>query len=334
MKHAVIINSHVAQILIASVFAIQGLISPQIASAQSWPKEQPIKIVVGFTAGSGTDVLARVVANELGPLLGATIIVENKPGAGGVVATGGVVRSPADGYTILAQSAAHTVNPAVYSNLPYDVIKDLSGVAPFGSLPFVMVVSPAKNYKDVKDLVERAKANNGKFNYGSSGAGTATHLNAEKFVRATSTNAVHIPYRGSSEVLNEIMAGRLDFGFVPITAAVSLIRSGKLQALAVSGGTRTDALPTTPSMVESGYPAAAYSSWAGLFVSSKTPQVIVDKLNSAVLTALAKPDVRERLSKMGVSPMPMKPKEFDKFIGDEVVDMAKLVKAAGITAEK
>lgn len=310
-----------------------ALVSNAFAQNTEWPKARPIKIMVAFTAGSGTDVLARAISQEMSQVLGTTVIVENKPGAGGTIAAAALVQAPADGYTILAHSAAHVVNPAIYPKLSYDTIKDISGLASYGAVPFVMVTSPAKGFKDVRDLVRRAQAQPGKMNYGSAGVGSATHLNGAKFASATQIDAVHIPSRGTAEALTETMAGRIDWIFVPATAVMQLIEGGKLQALAVSTTNRADALPNTPSMSEAGFPDAQYTSWAGMFVSAKTPRAITDRLNEAVLRILAMPAVKERMAKIGVTPMPLSASQFDKFIAEEVRDMARLVKFGNVKME-
>ena len=299
--------------------------------AQSgWPKDKAITFVVPFTAGSGTDVIARTVAEKLAPLLGAQIVIDNKTGAGGTVGAALVAKAPADGYTLLIHSSGHVVNPALYPKLSYDTLKDFDGVSPLASLPNVIVVSPSKGYKDVADLVAKAKAQPGQLNYASAGNGSATHMNAEKFRVAAGLQAQHVPYRGTPEALTETASGRSDWFFAPLVSALPLIQSGRLQALAVSTAARSPLLPQVPSITEAGFASAAYTFWVGMFVTAKTPKAIVQKLHAAVLSVLAMPDVKDRLEKLGAAAMPMPQEAFEKYLDEETVSAANLVKAAGI----
>ncbi len=299
--------------------------------AQSgWPKDKAITFVVPFTAGSGTDVIARTVAEKLAPLLGAQIVIDNKTGAGGTVGAALVAKAPADGYTLLIHSSGHVVNPALYPKLSYDTLKDFDGVSPLASLPNVIVVSPSKGYKDVADLVAKAKAQPGQLNYASAGNGSATHMNAEKFRVAAGLQAQHVPYRGTPEALTETASGRIDWFFAPLVSALPLIQSGRLQALAVSTAARSPLLPQVPSITEAGFASAAYTFWVGMFVTAKTPKAIVQKLHAAVLSVLAMPDVKDRLEKLGAAAMPMPQEAFEKYLDEETVSAANLVKAAGI----
>ncbi len=304
------------------------------AFAQSdWPKDKTITFVVPFTAGSGTDVIARTVAEKLGPILGAQIVIDNKTGAGGTVGAALVAKAPSDGYTMLVHSSGHVVNPALYPKLSYDTLKDFDGISPLASLPNVIVVSPSKGYKDVADLVAKAKAQPGVLNYASAGNGSATHMNAEKFRVATGVQAQHVPYRGTPEALTETASGRIDWFFAPLVSALPLIQSGRLQALAVSTATRSPLLPNVPSISEAGFANAAYTFWVGLFVTAKTPKPIVQKLHAGVMSVLAMPDVKERLEKLGAAAMPMQQDAFEKYLDAETLAAAQLVKAAGIRIE-
>jgi tripartite-type tricarboxylate transporter receptor subunit TctC len=298
-----------------------------------WPKDKAITFVVPFTAGSGTDVIARTIAEKLGPLLGAQIVIDNKTGAGGTVGASLVAKAPADGYTMLVHSSGHVVNPALYPKLSYDTLKDFDGVSPLASLPNVMVVSPSKGYKDVADLVTKAKAQPGVLNYASAGNGSATHMNAEKFRIAAGVQAQHVPYRGTPEALTETASGRIDWFFAPLVSALPLIQSGRLQALAVSTAQRSPLLPNVPSISEAGFASAAYTFWVGLFVTAKTPKPIVQKLHAGVMNVLAMPDVKERLEKLGAAAMPMPQESFEKYLDAETLSAAQLVKAAGIRIE-
>ena len=305
---------------------------PSFAQSE-WPKEKTITFIVPFTAGSGTDVIARTVAEKLGPILGAQIVIDNRTGAGGTVGAALVAKAPADGYTMLVHSSGHVVNPALYPKLSYDTLKDFDGISPLASLPNVIVVSPSKGYKDVADLVAKAKAQPGVLNYASAGNGSATHMNAEKFRVAAGVQAQHVPYRGTPEALTETASGRIDWFFAPLVSALPLIQSGRLQALAVSTAQRSPLLPNVPSISEAGFASAAYTFWVGLFVTAKTPKPIVQKLHAGVISVLAMPDVKERLEKLGAAAMPMQQDTFEKYLDSETLAAAQLVKAAGIRIE-
>ena len=302
---------------------------PSVAQTE-WPRDKTITFIVPFTAGSGTDVIARTIAEKLAPALGTQIVIDNRTGAGGTVGAALVAKAPSDGYTMLIHSSGHVVNPALYPKLSYDTLKDFDGVSTLASLPNVLVVSPSKGYKDVADLVAKAKAQPGACNYASAGNGSATHMNAEKFRVATGVQAQHVPYRGTPEALTETSTGRIDWFFAPLVSALPLIQSGRLQALAVSTATRSPLLPNVPSIAEAGFANAAYTFWVGLFVTAKTPKPIVQKLHAALMTVLALPDVKERLEKLGASAMPMQQEAFEKYLDTETLSAAQLVKAAGI----
>ena len=318
---------------LAAAGAVSCLLPAAHAQGTAWPKGGPIKFVVPFTAGSGTDVIARVVAEKLGPALGTQIIVENKTGAGGTLGAGQVAKAAADGYTLLIHSSGHLVNPSLYPNLPYDTLKDFDGITPLASLPNVLVVSPTKGYKDVADLISKAKAKPDALSYASAGNGSATHMNAEKFRISAGVKALHVPFRGTPEAITETISGGVDWFFAPLVSALPLINGGKLQALAVGTTTRSPALPNVPSIVEAGLPDAAYTFWVGMFVAAKTPRPIVERLHAETLKVLALPEVRERLEKLGATPMPMGQAAFEKYLDDETRAVGRLVKAAGIRVE-
>ena len=301
------------------------------ASAQDWPK-QSIKFVVPFTAGSGTDIVARAVAEKLTTALGQPVVIENKPGAGGTIAANQVAKSNADGYTLLVHSSGHVVNPAIYPNLPYDTLNDLVGITALASLPNVMVVSPSKGYKDVKDLIAKVKAKPDGFNYASAGTGSATHINAEKFRVAAGINATHIPFKGTPEAITETISGRIDWFFAPIVSALPLIKDGKLQVLAVGTPKRSDDLPNTPTTVEAGVPGSEYTFWVGMLAPSKTPKPVLDRLNTEVVKILNSQEFKTKLDNIGAAPMPMSSTAFNAFVKSETEGIAKLVQAAGIKA--
>jgi tripartite-type tricarboxylate transporter receptor subunit TctC len=302
------------------------------AAAQSYPN-RPIHFVVPFTAGSGTDVIARTVGEVMGRNLGQTIIIDNRPGAGGTIAAAQVAKAEPDGYTVLVHSSGHALNPSLYVNLPYDTLKDLTGVTPLAALPNVMVVSPARGWKSVADVIAAAKARPGQLNYASAGIGSATHLNAEKFKLQAGIDAQHIPFKGTPEALNDVIAGRVDWFFAPLSSALPLIQGGKLQALAVSTATRAPTLPQVPTTVEAGVPGSEYTFWVGMIVSSKTPPAILERLHDEALKALASPEVKERLTQLGAEALPMSPEAFNAYIRTEMDSAARIAKAAHLQAQ-
>jgi tripartite-type tricarboxylate transporter receptor subunit TctC len=307
--------------------------APLAALAQSnWP-DKPIHFIVPFTAGSGTDIIARTIAEPMSRSLGQPIVIENRPGAGGTLGAAQVAKSPPDGYTLLIHSAGHVANPSIYANLSYDTVKDFSGVTPLASLPNVLIVAPSKGWKTVKDMVDKARANPGALNYGSAGIGSATHMNAEVFRASAKFDAVHVPYKGTPEAMTEVSTGRLDFFFAPMLSALPFIKDGRLEALAVGTATRSPVLPNVPTTLEAGFPHSDYIFWVALLAPAATPRPIVDRLNAEALKALALPDVKEKLAALGADPMPMSPAAFDAFIKTEVARMAEVVKAAGIKVQ-
>lgn len=302
---------------------------PASAYAQAWPAKQPIKVVIPFSAGSATDVVPRTILEQVGKQIGQTFVVENRVGAGGTLGVREVAKAEPDGYTLLVHSTTHAVTPSTYSNPGYDAKRDFAAITSLASLPNVLVVPPNK-FKTVKDLVDAAKASPGSMNYASAGAGSAAHLNAERLLMAAGFKATHVPFKGGPEALNEIMAGRVDFYFIPLPPARGLIAAGKIGALAVSGSRRASALPDIPTTVEAGFPNSEYNFWIGMFAPAGTPNDIVDRLNAEVVKALQDPGVKDRLGKLGADPMTMKPAEFDAFVKKEIDLNADLVKAAGV----
>ena len=300
------------------------------AGAQPYPS-RPIHFVVAFTAGSGTDIIARSIGDTLAKSLGQPVIIDNRPGAGGTIAAGGVAKADPDGYTFMIHSAGHAVNPAIYPNLTYDTAKDFAGVSPLANLPNVLIVPPGR-YKTVQEIVAAAKANPGKLNYGSAGNGSATHMNAEKFRAAAGFDAVHVPFKGTPEALSEVMAGRLDFFFAPIVSALQLIKEGKVVALAVGTPKRAALLPEIPTTIELGYTGSDFNFWVGLFAPAKTPREVINRMNQEVAKALQLPEIRERYAALGAEPFPMRPDEFDAYVKSEIELNGRIVRAAGIKA--
>jgi len=299
------------------------------ASAQAFPN-RPLRFVVPFTAGSATDIVARAVGDGMTATLGQPVIIDNRPGAGGSIGANMVAKAPADGYTLLVHSAGHAVNPAIYAKLPFDTLTDFAGVTPLATLPNVVVVAPSKGYNSMKDIVAAARAKPGTLNFGSAGSGSATHINAEKFRAVAGYDAVHVPYKGTPEAITETIAGRLDYFFAPIVSALPMIRDGKLKALAVGSAKRSELLPNVPTTVEAGYPGSDFNFWVGMMAPVGTPKDVMDKLHEAAVKAAESTTTRARLYALGASPFVMKPAEFDAYIKQEVLEAAKIAKAAGI----
>ncbi len=259
--------------------------------------------------------------------------MENRTGAGGTIAAAFVAKSDADGYTFLVHSVAHTIAPSLYPNLSYDPARDFAAVIPLGISPNVLVVSPAKGFKNVGDLVVAGKAKPGSLTFASVGIGTATHLSAERFRASAGIEAVHVPFRGGPQAVVEVMAGRVDFFFGPVGLVLPYVREGNLVALAVNGAQRSAALPDVPTTLEAGFANAEYPIWLGIFLPVKTPRDIVEKLHRETLKALQTTYVREKLANFGVDPMIMTPTEFDAYVTKQVTLNAALVNIAGLTAK-
>jgi len=317
-------------LLAFSAFAISLFVFD--AAAQAWPTK-PLRAIVPVGAGSSTDIVHRLVLEQLSAQLGQPIVVENRVGAGGTIGSAVVAKSEPDGYTILAHGSALTIAPALYKGLPYHPGRDFIAVVPVGISASVLVVSPAKGVSSAAELVAVAKARPGALNFSSVGVGSATHLSAERFVSSAGIQAVHVPFKGGAEAMLEVIAGRVDFFFGPVALVLPHIREGKLRALAVNGSSRSTLLPDVPTLREAGIKEAEYSIWFGLFVPAKTPSDIVIRLNRETLNALQAPKAREKLAALGVDPMVMSPAEFAVHVEKEIVLNATLVQQAGLKPE-
>lgn len=309
-----------------------ALLAPSVSFAQDWPAARPIRVIIPFAAGSSTDIIARTVLDQVGKQLGQTIVIENRAGASGTIGANAVAQAEPDGYTLLVHSSSHTVTPSTFTTLPYKADTDLVPIIPLATIPNVVLVNSSKEYKTLRDLVETAKKRPGELNYASAGAGSATHLTAERFRMSAGFQAQHVAFKGSSEALTEVIAGRMDFYCSPINAAVELIKSGQVKALAVSSARRASALPDVPTTVESGFPDSGYEFWIGAFAPRQTPKAIVDRMHTEIGAAIASPAIAKRYSELGADPMQLSPAEFDALVRREIKDNAVLVQAAGIKA--
>lgn len=298
------------------------------ALAQQWPT-RTVRIVATLAPGSAVDIVGRTIAERLAPVLGQPVIVENRPGASTMLAASLVAKAEPDGHTLLVNTSSHTVSPFVVPNIGFDPARDLAAVTMVATLPTVLVVPASKPYQTVQELVAAGRAKPGALNFGS--AASSTQLNAERFRRSAKFDAVHIGFKGAPEVLNELIAGRLDFYFSPVGPALSHIQGGKLRALAIGGPKRSSVLPDVPTTLEAGYPNSDYNFWVGLFAPAKTPADIVNRLHRETVAAVQSPEVGERLRRLGAEPLTMAPAEFDAHVREELRANAVLVKEAGIT---
>src|SRR5262245_39464907 len=287
------------------------------APAQDWPNRSML-VISAVSAGNAGDIVARIVLDQVSRQVGQSFVLENRPGAGGTLGSAFVAKAEPDGYTMLVLSSSQGSYLVLHKTLPYHPARDFAPVVLFGVQPSVLVAAPSKGWKSVTDLVAAAKARPGTLNFASAGVGSASHWAAERLRLAAGIHVQHIPFRGPVEAFTEVMTGRVDFYYLPITPALPNIRDGKVVALAVSTPKRAAALPDVPSVVEAGYPDAQYLFWGGLALPAKTPRGIVDRLHAETQKALAVPAVKERLATFGVEPMPMTADEFGKFFRDDV----------------
>src|SRR3954451_17363246 len=301
---------------------------PLAAPAQQGPSK-PIHAVVPFGPGSTIDVLGRIVLDPLAAALGQPIVVESRGGAGGSIGSAYVVNAAPDGYTILIHAAAHSATPAAYPNAPYDAVRDLRGVAIFGVVPNVTVISPAKAVKTLKELVAAGKA--GRINtFASAGIGSATHWAAERLRLAGGFPGTHVPFKGGPEALTQVASGEVDWMSIGVTSGLPFIRQGRLIPLAVSTAKRSSILPDVPTNEEAGVPNSDYTFWNGILIHAKTPNDIVQRLHEETMKVLALPAVADKLKPQGLEPLPLKPAEFDALIAREIETNKSIVKAAGL----
>ncbi|MBL6615995.1 MAG: tripartite tricarboxylate transporter substrate binding protein [Reyranella sp.] len=320
----------------ALAWALAGILAALPASAQTstqtWP-DKPVHVIVPFTAGSATDVVARAVAQAMSKNLGQVFVVENKPGAGGTIGASQVAKSAPDGYTLLVNSSAHTVNPSIYQGLPFDTAKDLPAVSMLAQQPNIMVAAPSRGWKTAADFVKAAKQQPDKLNYASAGTGSGTHMNAEKFKLSAGIDAVHVPYRGTPEALTDTMNGRVDIFFAPIIAALPMIRDNRVVALGNGGTKRASVLPDLATTEEQGFKNSGYNFWVGMFAPAGTPPALIEKLNAEVKKALDSPEVKDRLGQLGADASPTSAADFDKIVVLELKDNAEVVNKAGIKVQ-
>lgn len=307
--------------------ALVVLFTPFAVMAQDWPTRQPIKIIVPFSAGSATDITARTVFDQVGRQIGQTFVVENRGGAGTTLGSGLVAKSEPDGYTLLVNSTSHVVVASTYAKLSYDVDKDFAPITALASIPFVVATAP--KYKTLKELVEAGKKPGSRVLYGTAGAGSSGQLFMERLRLVAGFPATHVPFRGTPEGMNELVAGRLDIYPAPAVNAIGLAREGKISVLAISAPKRLSLLPDVPTLAEAGLAEALYNFWVGAFAPAQTPKPIVDRLNREVVAALKDKAVADKIVELGGTPEPMTTAQFAAFLRKEIALNAEIVKASG-----
>jgi len=302
------------------------------AMAQGFP-QRPIQVIVPVSAGGGTDVMARTVGQKVGELLGQPVVVENKTGAGGNIGTEYVAKAKADGYTLLFTPNTIATNVAVYRKLPYDLLKDFQTVALVGQTDVALVVNSNVKASSVKDFVELARSKPGALNYGSAGLGSSQHLTAEYFNQLAGTSSNHIPYKGQSQAMNDLVGGQLDYMFSPLQNALPFIKQGRIRVLAVAAKQRHRDLPQTPTLIESGYPGAEVSNWFALYAPAATPPAVVKRLHAAYTQVLKQPEMKAKLEGMGFDFVFLNPDQATDFMRSELVRWSRVTAHAGIKAE-
>jgi tripartite-type tricarboxylate transporter receptor subunit TctC len=309
------------------IAAVAALTEP--AGAQQYPTKT-VKIVVPFGPGGPADVNARILGNALSETLKQSFIIDNKPGAGAVIGTEIVAKSPPDGYTLLMMSNTHTTNETLLSNKPYTLLKDLAPVAPVNSSDLLMVVHPSVEAKTLKEFIELAKKQPGKLSYASSGPGTPYHMAGELFKAMSGTDILHVPHKNSGDARNSVLGGHVHMMLDAVTAMTGNVEAGKLRALGTSGQKRSTVLPDVPTVSEAGVPGYEATIWLGIMAPAGTPPAVVDKLNAEIAKVIARPEISSAWAKQGAEPMTMSPTAFGSFLKADIEKWAKVIQTAGI----
>jgi tripartite-type tricarboxylate transporter receptor subunit TctC len=314
-----------------TILAVAAIISAHAWGADAADKypARPIRMLVPFTPGSQTDILARWMGEKVADNSGFQVVVDNRPSAGGTIASEYVLAANPDGHTLMMVSTGHAGNATMYSKLSYDTIRDFSGITRVASVPNLLVVAPALGPKTVKELIAYAQARPGKINFSSAGIGSGTQINGEMFRLAAGMEATHVPYKGAPESLNNVISGSVHFCFTPILVAAGQVKAGRVLVLAVSTAKRSPMFPDVPTVAEAGIPGFDYDQWYGVLASAKTPRSLVKTINKEMVRILNLPDIKERMLTQGATPTPTTPEEFDAFIRAEVKRFAKVLIAAG-----
>ena len=314
---------------IARFSAAAILCAAGVAFAQDYPT-RPIRVIVPLTPGSGADIAGRIVAKHLGDALKQPVLVENRPGAGGVIGTQALLNADADGYTLMVQSASHAANPAIYKTLPYDPLKDIVDVALLGMTPYVMIAAKGGAYPTLKSLIDAAKEKPGQIPFASAGVGSSTHMAAEYVAQVAGIKMLHIPYKGSPEAIQDTIAGRTSFYMAPLDAAIGHLKEGRITAFGVSTTRRAEIVPDIPTLAEQGLANYNLALWFGMWARAGTPRAVVQKLNAQVNAIVQGKEVREQFGRIGIAPAPMKVDEFAKFVREQMVVFRNIAKQANI----
>lgn len=317
-------------------FAATGLALPMgaaAAAADNFPTK-PITIVVPFSAGGTTDILARVIAQAMTNDLGKSVVVDNRAGAGGNIGAAMAARAPADGYTLfMGTVGTHAINQALYKKLPFDPVKDFAPMTRVANVPNLLVANPNQPFRSVQELITYAKANPGKINFGSSGSGSSIHLSGELFKTMAKVDMVHVPYKGSAPAVTDLLGNQIAIMFDNMPSAINHVRAGKLRPLAVTTAKRSPELPDVPTVAEAGVPGYEATSWFGMFAVAGTPKPVLDKLNASLTKVLAEPAVRAKIKEQGGEVVSETPEQFASFIKAEAVKWGKVVKDSGASAD-
>jgi tripartite-type tricarboxylate transporter receptor subunit TctC len=305
-----------------------------VAAAQATYPGKPVRLIVGFSPGGGTDILSRALAQPLTELLGQAVTVDNRPGAGGIIATELGAKAPPDGYTLLVGSAAaFAVNPNLMSKLPYDPVRDFTPVGMFATLSYAIDVHPSLPVKTLRDLIALAKAKPGQINYGSAGSGSSTHLAIEQFLMMAGAKMTHVPYKGNTPAMTALMSGEVAMVFDPVLTTTPQVKSGRIHALAVTTAQRSALLPEVPTVSEAGVKGYESGNWFGVFAPVGTPRSVVERLNAAINKAMTRPEMKEKLLGQGAEPLAGSPDDLANLVKRELAKVAKIVKDAGIKIE-
>ena len=314
-----------------AIAVLSGMLLTTAALAQSFPL-RPLRIIATSTPGSVVDVFSRAIAEPLGRALGQSIVIDNRAGAGGTLAAGQALSAEPDGHTLLVNTSAHVVSHHVFPNIGFDLVRDFSGITPLAILPNVLVVAPQRPWKSVRELIAAAQAKPGGYSYGTGGTGTGTHMSAERFRVSAGIQAVQVPYKGTPEVLVDLISGRIDWSLVPTSSGLPMIRDGRVRAIALAAGKRYPQLPDLPTFAELGMKDADFPFWVGMFVSAKVPRPVVRRLHDDTVKIMQLAEVRDRFDKLGGEPFVLQPEAFDAFLRVQAQAAGIIVKTANIRA--
>ncbi|MCC7487171.1 MAG: tripartite tricarboxylate transporter substrate binding protein [Burkholderiales bacterium] len=313
-------------------FLLIGLAPALPAAAQGYPAK-PIRMVVPFTPGGPTDILGRLAGQKLAESWGQPVVIDNRTGASGMIGTDAVAKSPADGYTVLVSASVHVIAPSLFPKISYDAIRDFSPVTVLASSPLVLVVTPTLPVRNVKEFIALAKARPGELSFASSGAGSSTHLTAELLKSVTGTKMTHVPYKGQSQALTDVISGQVPFMFNSLPPIMGFVKANRLRVLAITSGKRSEQLPAVPTFAETGYRDLVTGSWYAVWLPAKTPEAIVSRLNAELVRIVGAPDVRQRIIQLGADPVANTPAEFDAYQKAEMTRWAKVIRDSGAKVE-